>query len=180
MPHRVKFRRQKNQSVKLFVTSQIFRNFLLPKFFTRYLKTNIETLFQQNIFFKTDVIIHAIIGLRLAGTAISQKLVTATETGAVKANETNILKGFRRSLELTEGWVRNVLKNMYWQKRKENTEKVEPCAKKNFCFRVESLNSFQRMMFHQIQVLNLDQTPLSYVSLGKYTIDLKGSATNGK
>lgn len=40
--------------------------------------------------------------------------MTGTGTGAVKANETNILKGFRRSLELTEGWVRNVLKNMYW------------------------------------------------------------------
>ena len=112
------------------------------------MKTNIETLFQWNIFFKTDVITHVIIGLRLAGTAISQKLVTGTGTGAVKANETNILNGFRRSLELTEGWVRNVLKNMYWYKRKENTEKVELCAKKNFRFRVESLNSFQRMMFH--------------------------------
>ena len=41
-------------------------------------------------------------------------------------------------LELTEGWDRNVLKNMDWGKRKGTAWKVEPCAK----FLVEEKISF--------------------------------------
>ena len=54
--------------------------------------------------------------------------------------------------------------------------KVEPCSK----FLEEEKFTFQRAIGkvvsdHDIPmelVLNLDQTPLSYVSLGKYTFDL--------
>ena len=60
-------------------------------------------------------------------------MVTAIGTGVVKANEPKILeeflRNFKESLELTKGWARNVLRNMNWQKKKENTGKVEPCAK---------------------------------------------------
>ena len=88
---------------------------------------------------------------------------------------------FSGSLELTEGWARNVLKGMDWVKRKGTTGKVEPCPK----FLEEKKFTFQRAISkfvsdHDIPlelVLNLDQTPLSYVSPGKYTLDLKGSKT---
>lgn len=45
----------------------------------------------------------------------------------IKDNEPETLKKF--GLELTEGWDRNVLKNMDWGKRKGTAWKVEPCAK---------------------------------------------------
>ena len=63
-------------------------------------------------------------------------------------------------------------------KRKGTTGKVESCSK----FLEEKKFTFQRAISkfvsdHDIPlelVLNLDQTPLSYVSPGKYTFDLKG------
>ena len=70
---------------------------------------------------------------------------------------------------------------MDWVKRKGTTEEVEPCAK----FLEAEKCSFERAISkfvseHDIPldlVLNLDQTPLSYVSPGKYTFDLEGSTT---
>ena len=124
-----------------------------------------------------DVLIES----RLAGTVISRKTVVAIGTGVVKANEPKILKEFDGSLELTEGWTQKVLKSVDWVKRKEATGKVEPCPK----FLDQEKFTFQRAISkfvpdHDITlelVLNLDQTPISYLSLGKYKFDLKGSKT---
>ena len=90
-----------------------------------------------------------------------------------------MLKEFGGGLELTENWARNVLKSMNWTKRKGTTRKVEPSKK----FLEEEKFTFQRRISNVIfdhdvlsaLVLNLDQTPLSYVSLGKCTFSSKGS-----
>ena len=108
-------------------------------------------------------------------------MVIAIATGVIKANDPKLLREFGGSLELTEGWARSVLKSMDWVKRKGTTGKVEPCSK----FLEEEKFTFQRAIGkvvsdHDISmelVLNLDQTPLSYVSPGKYTFDLRGSRT---
>ena len=121
-----------------------------------------------------------VIGTRQAGTVISRRMVIAIGTGVVKANEPNLLKEYGGHLELTEDWARH-LKSMEWVKRKGTTGKVEPCEK----FLEEEKFTFQRaisrvVLHHDIPpefVLNLDQTPLSYVSPGKYTFCLKGSTT---
>ena len=70
---------------------------------------------------------------------------------------------------------------MDWVKRKGTTGKVEPCSK----FLEEEKFTFQCAIAKAVSdhdtpmelVLNLDQTPLSYVSPGKYKFDLKGSKT---
>ena len=124
---------------------------------------------------------YVIIGSRLAGTVIYRKMIVAIGTGVVKTNEPKILRGFGGSLELTEGWARNVLKGIDWVKRKGTTGKVEPCLK----FLQEEKFTFQRAISKFVSdhdtplelVLNLDQTPISYVSPGKYKFDLKGSKT---
>ena len=120
-----------------------------------------------------------IIGSRLAGTVISRKMVAAISTGVFKANGPKILREFEGSLERTECWDQTVLKGMNWVKIKGTTGKLEPCPKfleeENFTFQ-HAISKF--VSDHDIPlelVLNLDQTPLSYVSPGKYTIDLKGS-----
>ena len=59
-----------------------------------------------------------IVGSRLAGTAISRKMVIAIATGVIKANDPNILRESGRSLELTEGWVCSILISMDWVKGK--------------------------------------------------------------
>ena len=91
------------------------------------------------------------------------------------------MRGFGGSLELTEGWARNILKGIDWVKRKGTTGKVEPCPK----FLQEEKFTFQRAISKFVSdhdtplelVLNLDQTPISYVSPWKYKFDLKGSKT---
>ena len=122
-----------------------------------------------------------IAGSRLAGTAISRRMVIVIATGVIKANDSNILREFGGILELTEGWARSVLESMVWVKRKGITGKVEPCSK----FLEEEKFTFQRAIAKAVSdhdipmelVLNLDQTPLSYVLPEKYTFDLKGSNT---
>ena len=78
-----------------------------------------------------------------------------------------MLKEFGGGLELTENWTQSVLKTTNWTKRKGTTGKVEPSKK----FLEEEKFTFQRknsgvILNHDIPkelVLNLDQTPLSYV-----------------
>ena len=126
---------------------------------------------------KKDVII----GSRLAGTVISRKMVVAIGTGVAKANESSILREFSGGLEFTEGWAQNVLKYMDWVKRRGKTGKVESCPK----FLEEEKLTFQRAISkfvsdHDITlelVLNLDQTPLFYISHGKYAFNLNYSKT---
>ena len=91
------------------------------------------------------------------------------------------MKEFGGHLQLTDDWARHLLKLMEWVKRKRTTGKVDPLEK----FLQEGKFSYQReisrvLLKHDVPldlVLNLDQTPLSYVSPGKYTICLKRSTT---
>ena len=84
-------------------------------------------------------------------------------------------------LNLTEDWAWHLLKSMEWVKRKGTTGKTEPSEK----FLEEERFSYQQeisklVLDHDMPldlVLNLDQTPLSYVSPGKYTFCLKGTTT---
>ena len=91
------------------------------------------------------------------------------------------MKEFGGHLQLTDDWARHLLKLMEWVKRKRTTGKVDPLEK----FLQEGKFSYQReisrvLLKHDVPldlVLNLDQTPLSYVSPGKYTFCLKRSTT---
>ena len=105
-------------------------------------------------------------------------MIVAIGTGLIKANKPKILREFGGSPELTDGCTRNILKGMGWVKRKGTTGKVELCPK----FLEEEKFTFQLAISkfasdHDIPlelVLNLDQTPPSYISPGQYTFDLKG------
>ena len=95
-----------------------------------------------------------------------------------KANEPDLLKEHGGHLELTEDWARHLLKSMEWVKRKGSTGKVEPSE--NFLQEVYQREISRIILNHDNPldlVLNLDQTPLSYVSPGKYTFCLKGTTT---
>ena len=68
-----------------------------------------------------------ITGSHLAVTIISRKMVIAIGPSVIKDNQPKLLKEFGRSLN--EGWAQNILKNMYWVKRKEITGKIKPYVK---------------------------------------------------
>ena len=121
------------------------------------------------------------IGTRTAGTAISRRIVMTIGNGVVRSNSPTLLKENGGSLELTENWVRGVIRSMNWTKRKGTTAKIEPSKQ----FLLEEKLTFQKKISgvifeHDISkelIINLDQTPLSYVSPGKYTFDIKGVKT---
>ena len=82
---------------------------------------------------------------------------------------------------LTKDWAKGVLKSLEWSKRKDTTSKTEPSKQ----FLLEEKLIFQRRISFIIQehdipkklTLNLDQTPLSYVSPGKYTFNPESAKT---
>ena len=87
-----------------------------------------------------------------------------------------MLKGFGGGLELTGNWARNILKSMNWTKRKGTTGNVEPLKsflrKKNFFPKAISNATLDHDVLPAL-VVNLDQTPLSYVSPGNHTFSSK-------
>ena len=97
-----------------------------------------------------------IVGIHLAGTAISRKMVIAVRTGVIKASNPSLLLEFGRSVTLTENWARGALKNMNWVKRKGTTGQVEPSK--------QLLKVFYEHDIPSELIINLDQTPLSYIS----------------
>ena len=121
-----------------------------------------------------------IIGTRQAVAVISRKMVISIGNGVLNDNNPNSLSKFGGHIKLTDDWARDVLKSMDWVKRKGTAGKVEPSKQ----FLEEEKFTFQRSISmvvynHDIPpelIPNLDQTPLSYVSPGKYTFNIKGSS----
>ena len=121
----------------------------------------------------------AIIRIRLTGAVISRKMVISISNGMLKTNDPNSLSEFDGGITLTDNWARGVFRSMDWVKREGTAGKVEPFAQ----ILAEEKLTFQRAILtvvynHDIPadlVINLDQTPLSCVSPGKYTFNFKGA-----
>jgi len=176
--------------------NQIYPNYVFRRTTVNSWKTKIKTSKSQNSqdvvfkkkgrpnFLSEDLLKKVkvlMIGTRSAGTAISRRLVVAIGKGIVKANNPKSLRENGGSIELTEDWARGIIKSMNWTKRKATTGKVEPSQQ----FLDEERLTYQKKISTAVHendipeslIVNLDQTPLSYVSPGKYTFDLKGSKT---
>ena len=110
-----------------------------------------------------------------------RRIAIAIGKGVIKANDPKLLTEYGGSITLTENWARGLLSSMNWVKRKGTTGKIEPSAQ----FLQEEKFTFQRQISeivdrHNIppeMILNLDQTPLAYVSPGKFTFAQAGSTT---
>ena len=96
----------------------------------------------------------------------------------VKSNNPILLRENWGTLQLTEDWTIEVSKPMNSVKEKDTTGKIELSQQ----FLLEEKLTFQKkisgaIFYHDIPkelLANLDQTPFSYVSPGKYTFDVKG------
>ena len=119
-----------------------------------------------------------IIGIRLTGAVISRKMVISIGKGVLKANDPNSLSEFGGGITLTDNWARNLWDLWTRLNEKEPVEKSNPPPN----FLAEEKFTFQRAISTVVYnydipadpVMNLDQTPLSYVSPGKYTFNLGG------
>ena len=118
------------------------------------------------------------IGTRATGGVINRKQILNIVKGVVKSNNPNALEEFGGSLDLTDRWARAVPKQLKWGKRKGTTGNVDSppqvLAEEKFTFQRTISTA---ILEHNIPalVVNLNQTPLSYVSPGKYTFNFKGA-----
>ena len=80
------------------------------------------------------------IGTRAAGGVINRNQILNIAKGVVRANNPNALKEFGGRLDLTNRWVRDVLKQLKWSKHKGTTGKVDPSPQ----FLVEEKFTFQK------------------------------------
>ena len=72
-----------------------------------------------------------------------------------------------------------MLRQLKWSKRKETTVKVDPSsqflAEENFTFQIAISTAILEHDIPAPLVIDLDQTPLSYVFPGKYTFSFKSA-----
>ena len=117
------------------------------------------------------------IGTRATGTATSRHIVMAIRNEVLKSNNPKLLKQTGGSLQLTENWIREVLKFMNWVKIKDTTGKIEPfqqlLLEEKLTFRKKISGAIFYHDSPKELIVNLNQTPLSYVSPGKYIFDVK-------
>ena len=114
---------------------------------------------------------------RMAGGVTNRRQLISIATGVVKANNPTLLKGFGGNLVLTEKWARGVLEKLKSNKRKGATGNVDPSlqilAQEKFCF-PRNISALVTDI-PPCLIINIDQTPLSYVNTGKYKFSFKST-----
>ena len=72
--------------------------------------------------------IPCLLGTRVSGGVINRQMLINIGNGVIRASSPEMLKELGVTVELTEGWTRNILKSLNWSKRRAATGKVEPSA----------------------------------------------------
>ena len=122
-----------------------------------------------------------IVGSREAGGVISRRNVINIGRAVVLTTKPELLEETGGSLKLTENWARGILRSLNYVKRRGTTSKrkISVMLYEEVKFRFQSDISILVRQYNipPSLVLNFDQTPLSYVSLEKYTFDTRGSSS---
>ena len=110
------------------------------------------------------------IGSCQAGGVINRRQIVNIEKDVVRANNPDILKEFGGTVELTNQWPRSVLPDLKWSKQNGTTGKRKAAPqflpKEKFTFQRVISTAISSHDIPNFLVLNIDQTNLSYVSLG--------------
>ena len=119
-----------------------------------------------------------IVGSREAGTVILRRDVINIGHGVLLATTPSALVENGGSIHLTEKWARGVLASLNFVKRRSTTAKRKISdilyEEIKFRFQVDISILVREHNIPSSLVINLDQTPLSYVCNGRYTFDTRG------
>ena len=105
-------------------------------------------------------------------------MVITISNGVLKANDPNTLSEFDGHITSTEDWTGGILQSMVWVTRKGITGRIEPSpqllAEERFIFQKSIVTVVYDYDIRSDLIIDLAETPLFCVSLGKYTFNLKG------
>ena len=128
--------------------------------------------------------IQTIKALRLQGAPISYNIINAIAKRIVVANDRTMLVEHGGHLQFTDNWARNVLNEVQRSEKKmvKRTATTSKIPVAPGLLKEEQL-TFQRKIQALIKwydipkelVLNFDQTPLSYITVGNNTLEFEGA-----
>ena len=128
--------------------------------------------------------IQTIKALSFKGVPISYNVINAIAKGIVVANDRTMLVEHEGNLKFTDNWARNIL-NEVRRSEKKMVNRMAATSKISIApglLKEEQL-TFQRKIqalikWHDIPkdlVLNVDQTPLPYITVGNNTLEYEGA-----
>ena len=118
--------------------------------------------------------------MRESGAVINYSIITAVATGIVIANDRTLLKENGGRITLGIKWCESILKRLGYVKRKATTAKplIAPDLIKEIG--LTFYNDINEIVHaHAIpaeMIINIDQTPLPFALISKYTLEKKGSS----
>ena len=116
--------------------------------------------------------------MRLSGAVVNYNILIAIAKGIVVANDRTSLKEYGGTITFSWKWCESVFRRMKWTKRKCTTEKavIAPglIREIGFTFLSEVSEIVQAHKIPPQLIINIDQTPLPFVLVSKYTMNKKG------
>ena len=118
--------------------------------------------------------------MRESGAVINYSIMTAVATGLIMANDRTLLKEYGGTIQLGFKWCESISRRLKFVKRKATTAKpliALGLIKEIGLTFYKEINEIVNA--HQIpadMIINIDQTPLPFVLISKYTLEKKGSS----
>ena len=116
--------------------------------------------------------------MRISGAVVNYNVLMAIARGLIIANDRTLLVENGGSIQLGSKWCTSVFKRMKWSKRKCTTSKpvLSPGLIKEvgLTFHKQISEAVQADNVPPELIINIDQTPLPFVLISKYTMNQKG------
>lgn len=116
--------------------------------------------------------------LRLNGAVVNYNVLISIAKGIVSANDRTLLKENGGDIILSYKWCESIFKRMNWSNRKGTTAKASIAPglirEVGFAFYKQVSEIVHAHNIPPKLIINIDQTPLPYVLISKYTMNKKG------
>ena len=125
-------------------------------------------------------VIEMVIKMRESGAVINYNILVAVATGIVTANDRTLLKKYGGKIEFSSKWCESIVKRLGYVKRKSTTAKpiIAPglISEIGLTFYKDINEIVQAHEIPAEMIINIDQTPLPFVLISKYTLAEKGAS----
>ena len=117
--------------------------------------------------------------MRLAGAVVNYNIVIAIAKGIITANDRTILTEYGGTVQLGFRWCLSIFARMKWTKRKGTTAKptIAPGLIKEvgLTFYKDIAEIVQTLNIPPELIINIDQTPIPYILISKYSMNQKNA-----